>query len=91
MLQDEAKSAKGIHTELAHQINRRNLERLTILNELNEMLSCDGTTSAQIYYNFISNIEQLALAKKNIKFLIDNGVSLEFIQSNSVVLTLPNG
>lgn len=91
VLQDEAKSAKEIPTHLAHQINKRNLEKLTILNELNVMLSCDDKTSAQIYFNFISNIKQLALAKKNVNSLTDNGVSLEFIRSNSVVLTLSNG
>lgn len=74
---------------MAHKINNRNLEKLTILNELNGMLSCDDKVSAQIYYNFIDNIKQLNLAKQIIEFLKGNGVSVEFIKTNSVVLTLP--
>jgi len=65
------------------------LEKLTILDELNSVLSCDDKLSAKIYYNFINTIEQLNEAKKNIELLIKNKVSLEFIKENIVLLTLP--
>lgn len=87
----EAKNAKRLPIELTQKFNKRNLEKLTILNELNAMLSCDDKISAQIYYKFVDSMEQLALAKKNIELFTDNGASLEFIQNNSVVLTLPSG
>lgn len=87
----EKKNAKEIPIELEHKINRRNLEKFTILNELNMMLSCDDKVSAEIYYNYIHIIDQIAPAKTNIGLLTDHGVSLGFIRSNAVVLTLPNG
>ena len=87
----EKKNAKEVPVGLAHKINRRNVEKLTILNKLNVMLSCDDKVSAEIYYNFIYNSDQIALANRNIQLLTDHGVSLEFIRSNAIVLTLPDG
>lgn len=87
----EAKIAKALPIVLVQKFNKRNLEKSTILNELNAILSCDDKISAEIYYNFVSDMEQLSLAKKNIELFTDNGVSLEFIRNNSVVLSLPNG
>lgn len=91
VLVSETEVGKEALSELARKFTKRNLKKLNILNELNVMLSCDDIISAQIYYNFIDNIDQLALAKKNIELLIDNGVSLEFVRTNAVVLILPNG
>lgn len=87
----EKKKAKEFPIDLVHKINRRNSEKLFILEELNVMLSCDDKVSTEIYYNFINNIDQIALAKANIRLLTDHGVSLEFIRSHPVVLTLSDG
>ncbi len=87
---NEAKNTPAIPIELAQKFKKRNLEKMTILSELNLMLSCDDKQSAKIYYNFISNIEQMPLAKRNVQLLVDNGVSLRSIESHAVVLTLPH-
>lgn len=83
-------NAPSTPIELAQKFKKRNLDKMTILRELNGILSCDDKQSAKIYYNFIDNIEQMPLAKANVQLLVDNGVSLGFIGSNAVVLTLPH-
>lgn len=73
------------------KIEPQSMTKIQIENKLNEMLECDGSEAAHIYYNQISRFDQIDSAKQNIEFLRSNGVSLETITGNSAVLTMPIG
>ena len=65
--------------------------KIQIENELNEMLECDDSEAAHIYYSQINRFDQIDSAKQNIDFLQSKGVSLEAIAENPVTLTIPFG
>lgn len=66
-------------------------QKIQIENKLNEMLDCDDSEAAHIYYSQINRFDQIDSAKQNIDFLHSNGVSLETIAENPVILTMPFG
>lgn len=65
--------------------------KIQIETEINEMLDCDDSEAAHIYYNQINRFDQIDCAKQNIDFLHSKGVSLETIAENPVILTMPFG
>lgn len=65
--------------------------KIQIESELNEMLECDESEAAHIYYSQINRFDQMDSAKQNIDFLQSKGVSLETIAEHPVVLAMPLG
>lgn len=65
--------------------------KIQIESELNEMLECDGSEAAHIYYSQINRFDQMDSAKQNIDFLQSKGVSLKTITENPNVLAMPLG
>lgn len=65
--------------------------KIQIENELNEMLECDDSEAAHIYYSQINRFDQIDSAKQNIDFLQSKGVSLETIAENPVIMAMPFG
>ncbi|XP_037049340.1 transcription termination factor, mitochondrial-like isoform X2 [Bradysia coprophila] len=82
-------NGKAQATELSHKLRHSNLEKSAILTEINGMLSCDDEISTRIYYDFLHRFDQLPPAERIFQLLTNNGVGLQCIQSNPVVLTLP--
>ncbi|KAJ6625704.1 Transcription termination factor, mitochondrial, partial [Pseudolycoriella hygida] len=89
VLATKVTDARPMPVKLAHILKKRNLEKSLILSELNLLLQCDDKLSAQIYYDFVNTIEDLSLAKENMKLFTDYGLNVELIRRNFVVLTLP--
>lgn len=73
------------------KIEPKTQRKIKIENKLNEMLECDSKDAAHIYYNQISNFDQIDSAKENIEFLMSQGISLETITANPAVLTMSIG
>lgn len=65
--------------------------KIRIENELNEMLECDDSEAAHIYYSQINRFDQIDSAKQNIDFLQSKGVSLETIAENPVIMAMSFG
>lgn len=73
------------------KIQPNNDRKIQIESELNEMLECDESEAAHIYYSQINRFDQIDSAKQNIDYLHSKGVSLETIAENPVILTMPFG
>lgn len=73
------------------KIEPQDSNKIRIENELNEMLECENEKSAYLYYNQISNVDQIDNAKQNIEFLRSQDVSLETITDTPAVLVMPLG
>lgn len=65
--------------------------KIQIESELNEMLECDESEAAHIYYSQINRFDQMDSAKQNIDFLQSKGISLETIAEHPAVLAMPLG
>lgn len=82
---------KNLAEDMEQQIISKSIRKIEIENKLNELLNCDSKEAAHIYYNQISHFDQIDSAKENIEFLRSQGVSLESITENSVILTMSLG
>lgn len=78
-------------TEHAENIKSNSDRKIQIESELNEMLECEDSEAAHIYYSQINRFDQIDAAKQNIDFLHSNGVSLETLAENPVILAMPFG
>lgn len=76
---------------LAEKLKRRNLIKATIVEDLKTLLQCGDTESSEIYYNYVNGINELETAKRNVKHLLKNKISLETIKENLFLLSMSIG
>lgn len=77
--------------ELSEQLKKRNSDKCFIIETLKALLNCDDIESSELYYNHVSEIDELEWAKTNIQYLLGISVNRETIKKYGFLLAIPLG
>ncbi|XP_031619216.1 uncharacterized protein LOC116338226 [Contarinia nasturtii] len=73
---------------MLHRLEKHTLEKAQIVETLKSLLNCNNLESSELYYDYISSINELATAKNNAKYLMNHKITPETIRQNGFLLQM---